>query len=124
MQKNLVVPTILAAAAVAVLQATPAAAEFRTQTVEYNHGDTALEGYLACGQALRDMDHRPLLPKIKAPTLVIAGKHDPATPPEANRYISDNIPGAKYAELDAAHMSNVEQPQAYTDAVLGFLTRH
>lgn len=85
---------------------------------------TALEGYLACGAAVRDMDHRPLLPKIKAPTLVIAGKHDPATPPAANQYISQHIPGAKYAELDAAHMSNVEQPQAYTDTVLGFLTRH
>jgi 3-oxoadipate enol-lactonase len=85
---------------------------------------TALDGYLGCGMAVRDMDHRPLLPKITAPTLVIAGQHDPATPPEANEYISEHIPGAKYATLDAAHMSNVEQPQAYTDAVLSFLTRH
>ena len=59
--------------------------------------------------------------EIKAPTLVIAGKHDGATPPEANEYISSHIPGAKFALLDAAHLSNVEQPQAYTDAVLGFL---
>src|SRR5262245_26625425 len=36
---------------------------------------TPLEGYLACGEAVRDMDHRALLPKIKAPTLVIAGQH-------------------------------------------------
>jgi 3-oxoadipate enol-lactonase len=67
------------------------------------------------------MDHRELLPKIKAPTLVIAGKHDPATPPEANEYIKNHIPGAQIAMLDAAHISNVEQPEAYTDAVLGFL---
>ncbi len=85
---------------------------------------TPLDGYLGCGMAVRDMDHRPLLPKIKAPTLVIAGKHDGATTPEANEYISQHIPGAKYATVDAAHMSNVEQPQAYTDAVLGFLTKH
>ena len=39
---------------------------------------TPLEGYLACGEAVRDMDQRALLPKIKAPTLVIAGKHDGA----------------------------------------------
>jgi 3-oxoadipate enol-lactonase len=82
---------------------------------------TPLEGYLACGAAVRDMDHRELLPRIKAPTLVIAGKHDGATPPEANEYISKHIPGAKFALVDAAHLSNVEQSEGYTDAVLGFL---
>ena len=82
---------------------------------------TALEGYLACGEAVRDMDQRDLLPKINAPTLVVAGRHDPATPPEANEYISNNIPGAQYATLDAAHISNVEQPEAYAKTVLGFL---
>jgi 3-oxoadipate enol-lactonase len=82
---------------------------------------TPLEGYLACGAAVRDMDHRELLPKIAAPTLVIAGRHDPATPLEANEYIKSRIPGAKLEVLDAAHLSNVEQPEAYTSAVLGFL---
>ena len=82
---------------------------------------TPLEGYLACGAAVRDMDHRELLPKISAPTLVIAGRHDPATPPEANEYISNHIPSAQLALLDAAHLSNIEQPKAYTDAVLEFL---
>jgi 3-oxoadipate enol-lactonase len=82
---------------------------------------TPLEGYLACGAAVRDMDQRALLPKVKAPTLVIAGSQDGATPPEANKYIADNIPGAKYAELDAAHLSNIEQSAAYTKAVLDFL---
>ncbi|HZN31283.1 MAG TPA: 3-oxoadipate enol-lactonase [Xanthobacteraceae bacterium] len=82
---------------------------------------TPLEGYIGCGEAVRDMDHRALLPKIKAPTLVIAGKHDPATPVEANEFIKNQIPGAKLTVLDAAHMSNVEQRDAYTAAVLGFL---
>jgi 3-oxoadipate enol-lactonase len=82
---------------------------------------TPLEGYIGCGEAVRDMDHRALLPKIKAPTLVIAGKHDPATPVEANEYIKNQIAGAKLTVLDAAHMSNVEQRDAYTAAVLGFL---
>jgi 3-oxoadipate enol-lactonase len=82
---------------------------------------TPLEGYIGCGEAVRDMDHRELLPKIKAPTLVIAGKHDPATPLEANEYIASRIPGAKLIVLDAAHLSNIEQPEAYTDAVLEFL---
>ena len=82
---------------------------------------TALEGYLGCGAAVRDMDHRALLPKINAPTLVIAGKHDPATPLEGNEFIRPHIPGAKFAVLEAAHLANVEQPKAYADTVLGFL---
>jgi 3-oxoadipate enol-lactonase len=82
---------------------------------------TPLESYVACGEAVRDMDHRELLPKISTPTLVIAGKHDPATPLEAGEYIRSRIPGAKLIVLDAAHISNVEQPLAYTEAVLDFL---
>jgi 3-oxoadipate enol-lactonase len=82
---------------------------------------TPLEGYLGCGAAVRDMDHRPLLGKIKAPTLVIAGRHDMATPLEANEFIKTNIAGASLTVLEASHLSNVEQPAAFTAAVLGFL---
>src|SRR5262249_32959516 len=82
---------------------------------------TPAQGYLGCAGAVRDMDHRDLLGRIAAPTLVIAGRHDPATPVAANEYIRSRIPGANMTLLDAAHISNVEQPQAYTDAVLGFL---
>ena len=67
------------------------------------------------------MDHRPLLPKINAPTLVIAGRHDPATPLRGNEFIRRSHPGAKLAVLDAAHIANMELPQAYADTVLGFL---
>ena len=84
---------------------------------------TPLEGYLACGSAVRDMDHRALLPKIKVPTLVVIGRHDPATTPEAGEYLYGNIPGAQHAVLDAAHISNIEAPQQFNDAVLGFLTK-
>lgn len=82
---------------------------------------TPAAGYVACCAAVRDMDQRDLLPKVKAPTLVVAGKHDPATPPEANEYIKNHIPGAQFATLDAAHISNVEQPDAYAKTVLEFL---
>jgi 3-oxoadipate enol-lactonase len=82
---------------------------------------TNVEGYVGCGEAIRDMDHRPLLPKISAPTLVIAGKRDPATPVEGNEFIRAHIPGAKIAILEAAHIANMEQPKAYADTVLGFL---
>ena len=79
------------------------------------------DGYIGCGEGIRDMDHRPLLAKISAPTLVIAGKHDPATPLEANEFICHHIPDAQIAVLDAAHIANVEQPQIYADTVLKFL---
>jgi 3-oxoadipate enol-lactonase len=82
---------------------------------------TKVDGYVGCGEAIRDMDHRPLLSKISAPTLVIAGRHDPATPLEANEFICEHVPDARIVVLDAAHISNFEQPQAYANAVLGFL---
>ena len=82
---------------------------------------TAIEGYIGCGEAIREMDHRPLLARIKAPTLVIAGRHDPATTLEAGEFIAQHIPGAELAVLDTAHIANMEQPQAYADTVLGFL---
>jgi 3-oxoadipate enol-lactonase len=82
---------------------------------------TSLDGYLGCCEAIRDMDHRALLPKIRAPTLIIAGKHDVATPVAEAEFIRDRIPGAKLVVLDAAHISNVEQAERYTAELLGFL---
>jgi 3-oxoadipate enol-lactonase len=84
---------------------------------------TPVEGYLACCEALSTLDQRALLPKIKSPTLVIAGQHDMATPVAAGEYIRDNIAGARMTVLNAAHISNVEQASAFTEAVIGFLTQ-
>jgi len=78
-------------------------------------------GYSACVAAVRDIDFRASNPTIKLPTLVIVGAQDPATPPAAGETIAKAIPGAKLVALDAAHISNVEQPQAFTKAVLDFL---
>ena len=82
-----------------------------------------VQGYLACCEALSTLDQRALLPKINRPTLVIAGRHDTATPIAAGEYIRSQIPGASLTILDAAHISNVEQPHAFTEAVVGFLTQ-
>jgi 3-oxoadipate enol-lactonase len=82
---------------------------------------TKLDGYIGCIEAVRDMDHRALLPKIKAPTLIIAGRHDPATTVAMGESLRDRIPGAKLVVIDAAHISNVEQPQVYIDTVVNFL---
>jgi 3-oxoadipate enol-lactonase len=78
-------------------------------------------GYIANGEAVRDMDHREIIRSITAPTLVIAGRHDPATTVEAAEFIRSRIPRASLTVLDAAHLANVEQPHDYADRVLGFL---
>jgi 3-oxoadipate enol-lactonase len=81
-----------------------------------------IEGYVGCAAAVRDMDHRDILAKIKAPTLVIAGRHDGSATVEAAEFIRDRIAGAKLEILDAAHISNVERADAFNAAALGFLT--
>jgi 3-oxoadipate enol-lactonase len=83
--------------------------------------ETALDGYIGCCEAIKAMDHRELLHKIKSPVLIIAGKHDVATPVVSGEFIRDNIRGSKMAVLDAAHISNVEQADKFTAEVLGFL---
>ena len=82
---------------------------------------TPVEGYLGCAAAVRDMDHRELLKDIKVPTLIIAGSKDPATNVAAAEFIRDRIPGSKLAIVEAAHIANVEVPEAYAEEVLGFL---
>jgi 3-oxoadipate enol-lactonase len=78
-------------------------------------------GYLGCCAALRDEDLREAIAKISCPVLVIAGSTDEATPPEGMRFIHEHIAGSKMLTLDAAHLSNVEQDEAFTSAVMGFL---
>ena len=84
---------------------------------------TPVQSYIACCEALSRLDQRDLLPRITAPTLVIAGRHDVSTPVEASVYIRSNIPNASMTLLDAAHISNVEQSHNFTEAVVGFLTQ-
>ncbi|HWW47591.1 MAG TPA: 3-oxoadipate enol-lactonase [Xanthobacteraceae bacterium] len=84
---------------------------------------TPVEGYIASCEAISTLDQRALLPKIKAPTLVIAGRQDKSTPVEAGEMIRSLIPGASMTLLDAAHISNVEQADAFTEAVIGFINQ-
>ncbi|MBV9613476.1 MAG: 3-oxoadipate enol-lactonase [Acidobacteriaceae bacterium] len=84
--------------------------------------NTPPEGYAACCAVLRDTDLRPLLPALRVPTLVISATHDPATPPADGQSLSTQIPGARYIELPAAHLSNVESAAAFNDEVDRFFT--
>ncbi|MDE2002268.1 MAG: 3-oxoadipate enol-lactonase [Betaproteobacteria bacterium] len=83
---------------------------------------TSADGYVACCAAVRDTDQRDALSRIRVPTLVIAGSVDQSTPPDDGRYVAEHIPGARYVELQAPHLSNVEAASAFTQAILQFLT--
>jgi 3-oxoadipate enol-lactonase len=84
---------------------------------------TPREGYAACCDALAAWDFRDSLGSVEAPTLVLVGSEDPATPPDHAQLIADCIPGARLVVLpEAAHMLNVEQPDAFDRAVLDHLT--
>jgi 3-oxoadipate enol-lactonase len=78
-------------------------------------------GYAASCCAVRDADFRQTLGAIQVATQVIAGTHDPATPPADGRWLSEHIRGAKYAELPAAHLSNIEASEEFNREVLAFL---
>ncbi|WP_017625121.1 3-oxoadipate enol-lactonase [Nocardiopsis chromatogenes] len=70
---------------------------------------TPAEGYAACCEAIAAMDLRADLGRITAPTLVVAGAHDPATPPEHAERIARAVPGARRHVLDGgAHLANRE----------------
>jgi 3-oxoadipate enol-lactonase len=81
---------------------------------------TNQQGYAGCCAAIRDMDMRKLAPLIALPVLIIAGDDDPATPLEHSKQLASAIAGAQLKILQAAHLSNVEQPEAFTQALLAF----
>jgi 3-oxoadipate enol-lactonase/4-carboxymuconolactone decarboxylase len=74
--------------------------------------------YAACCDALAAFDVRALLPAITAPTLLIAGREDPATPPAHLREIADAVPGATLTVLaGASHLAPAERPEAVLTAL-------
>lgn len=85
---------------------------------------TPPEGYAGCCEAIADMDLRPLLPLITAPTLLIAGGDDPAAPASVATGLSATMADARVTVIEgAAHLTNVEAPSATTDAILEHLRR-
>ena len=81
-------------------------------------------GYIACCDAIRDLDFSGDLHRIKAPTLVIAGEKDVGTPVAMSKAIADAIPGARLAVIPGvAHLSALENPEAFNQQVVDFLSR-
>jgi 3-oxoadipate enol-lactonase len=85
---------------------------------------TGAEGYMACAAAIRDMAQTTMLLAITAPTLVLTGRQDPATTVAHATVLHRVIAGSELVIIeDAAHLSNIEQPQAFNAALRGFLDR-
>ena len=78
-------------------------------------------GYAACCAAIRDHDQLASISAIRAPTLVVTGSRDPATPPDHGRAIASRIGGARVVELQAAHLSNIEARDRFNASVSEFL---
>lgn len=83
---------------------------------------TDVEGYAGCCAAIAGMDLRGQLGAITAPTLVIAGDQDPATPPAHGAAIAAAIPGARLRVIrGAAHLANVGAPGEVTTVLADHL---
>jgi 3-oxoadipate enol-lactonase len=85
----------------------------------FERSDSA--GYVASCQAVKAFDFREKVGGVRVPTLVIAGTHDPATTPADTKFVADRIAGSKFVELNASHLSNIEQREKYSAAVAEFL---
>ena len=84
---------------------------------------TSPVGYAGCCAAIRDMDQRPTTSRITCPTLVVAGALDPATPPATAAALAADLPTPpRLVTLPAAHLSNLEEPEAFNRAVLEHLS--
>ncbi|MCX5516828.1 3-oxoadipate enol-lactonase [Kaistia defluvii] len=84
--------------------------------------DTPAEGYAACCEALGEMDLREDIALIQTPTLVICADHDATVQPAKAREWVAHIDGARMEVIrNAAHLCNVEQPEAFNRVLLDFL---
>jgi 3-oxoadipate enol-lactonase len=83
---------------------------------------TSVEGYAGCCAAIAHIDTLAGLQQLKHPGLVLVGEQDLATPVAMSEQIHQHWPGSTLVRIDdAAHLANLQQPDAFTHAVLDFL---
>jgi 3-oxoadipate enol-lactonase len=84
--------------------------------------NTPTAGYAGCCAAISQLDLTDRISAIKMPTIAIVGEDDPGTPVAAHRVIAEKIAGCRLEILkSAAHLANMEQPDAFNKALTGFL---
>jgi len=79
------------------------------------------EGYVGGCCAVRDFDAREEIARIRVPALVISGTHDPAATAADGQSLAERIVGSRYIELNASHLSNIEDSDRFTKEALSFL---
>ena len=85
---------------------------------------TPLKGYVGCSRAIMKLNLTERLSEIALPTLIVVGEEDPGTPVAASQAIHKQIKGSELVILkSAAHLSNIEQQDAFNTVVLDFLRR-
>ncbi|MEU8652682.1 3-oxoadipate enol-lactonase [Streptomyces sp. NPDC048737] len=94
------------------------AGDFTVPELIADHHRADPAGYAACCDALAAFDLRERLAEITVPTLLVAGREDPATPPAHLREIADAVPGAALVEIPgASHLAPAQCPQAVLTAL-------
>lgn len=83
-----------------------------------------VEGYIACASAVRELSQTAMLLQIKAPTLILVGRHDAACTVEQGIVLHRVIEGSQMLVFeDASHLSNVEQAQRFNETLRAFIDR-
>jgi 3-oxoadipate enol-lactonase len=94
-----------------------------TQAISAMLTGTDPVGYIAACAALRDANLRAAVPTIRVPALIIVGALDESTPPADAQALHAALAGSELRILpDTAHLANIEQPDAFTAALLAFLS--
>ena len=83
---------------------------------------TPVSGFIGCSEAIRRLNYIDRLHEIHMPTLIMVGKEDLGTPVTLSRAMHERISNSRLVVIpSAAHLSNVEQPEAFTAALIDFL---
>jgi len=81
---------------------------------------TPVNGFIGCAAALADHNYAAAVATVTQPVLFMVGEKDAAAPPM--RKLNEALPGSRYVELPGAgHISNLDQPEAFTRAIKDFL---
>lgn len=80
--------------------------------------------FFRMGKSLQAHSAREMLPRITAPSLVIAGEFDTFTPPSASREAAELLPNSEFHMIRrASHAGPVEQPDLFVLLIENFLNR-
>ncbi|MGJ8595013.1 3-oxoadipate enol-lactonase [Sulfitobacter sp.] len=94
----------------------------RTKSVRDMVTATNVDGYVACCKALQKLDYLKSLGDVKIPVLFVGGSEDVGASPETMGAMAAATPGGRYVEIaNAAHVANINAPEAFNDAIKGFL---